>query len=84
MYCYLQFYNHAAQQGVSPTDKWGTSPTREATKLLTILEEVKETVHGKILNALLKKKDGLVVEFPEGVVLPLKAQGDLETLAGGS
>ncbi len=52
------------------------------TKLLTILEEVKETqhVHGKMLNVLLKKQDGSVVEVPEGVVLPLKTQADLEAL----
>ncbi len=83
--------SHASQQGTrslaqciaSPTAQ-GASPTCEAmfTKLLTILEEVKETqhVHGKMLNVLLKKQDGSVVEVPEGVVLPLKTQADLEAL----
>lgn len=73
----------SSQQLASPTAR-GTSPTCEAmfTKLLTVLEEVKETqrVHGKMLNALLKKQDGSVVEVPEGVVLPLKTQADLEAL----
>ncbi|XDV26361.1 hypothetical protein PO909_030105 [Leuciscus waleckii] len=73
----------SAQQLASPTAR-GTSPTCETmfTKLLTVLEEVKETqrVHGKMLNALLKKQDGSVLEVPEGVVLPLKTQADLEAL----
>ncbi|KAF4115421.1 hypothetical protein G5714_002910 [Onychostoma macrolepis] len=64
-------------RGVSSSIATITSPTCEAmfTKLLTILEEVKETqrVHGKMLNALLKKQDG-------SVVLPLKTQSDLEAL----
>ncbi|XP_048023088.1 glutamate--tRNA ligase-like [Megalobrama amblycephala] len=68
----------------SPTAQGVASPTCEAmfTKLLTVLEEVKETqrVHGKMLNALLKKQDGSVLEVPEGVVLPLKTQADLEAL----
>ncbi|XP_016099609.1 uncharacterized protein [Sinocyclocheilus grahami] len=72
-----------ARRATSPTATI-TSPTCEAmfTKLLTILEEVKETqrVHGKMLNALLKKQDGSVVEVPEGVALPLKTQSDLEAL----
>ncbi len=72
----------SAQCIASPTAQ-GASPTCEAmfTKLLTILE-VKETqhVHGKMLNVLLKKQDGSVVEVPEGVVLPLKTQADLEAL----
>ncbi|KAL0148851.1 hypothetical protein M9458_055860, partial [Cirrhinus mrigala] len=72
-----------ARRATSPTATI-TSPTCEAmfTKLLTILEEVKETqqVHSKMLNALLKKQDGSVVEVPEGVVLPLKTQSDLEAL----
>ncbi|CAM4598839.1 unnamed protein product [Leuciscus chuanchicus] len=73
----------SAQQLASPTAR-GTSPTCETmfTKLLTVLEEVKETqrVHRKMLNALLKKQDGSVLEVPEGVVLPLKTQADLEAL----
>ncbi len=77
MFCSL------AQCIASPTAQ-GASPTCEAmfTKLLTILEEVKETqhVHGKMLTVLLKKQDGSVVEVPEGVVLPLKTQADLEAL----
>ncbi|XP_026111366.1 uncharacterized protein LOC113087402 [Carassius auratus] len=68
----------------SPTARGVASPTCEAmfTKILTVLEEVKETqrVHGKMLNALLKKQDGSMVEVPEGVVLPLKTQADLEAL----
>ncbi len=54
------------------------------TKLLTILEEVKETqhVHGNMLNVLLKKQDGSVLEVPEGVVLPLKTQADLDQKLG--
>jgi len=68
----------------NPTARGVTSPTCEAmfTKILTILEEVKETqsVHGKMLNALLKKQDGSMVEVPEGVILPLKTQADLEAL----
>ncbi|XP_026080753.1 uncharacterized protein LOC113057546 [Carassius auratus] len=68
----------------SPTARGVSSPTCEAmfTKILTVLEEVKETqrVHGKMLNALLKKQDGSMVEVPEGVVLPLKTQADLEAL----
>ncbi|XP_052000934.1 uncharacterized protein LOC127656590 [Xyrauchen texanus] len=67
-----------------PTARGVISPTCEAmfTKLLTVLEEVKETqrVHGKMLNALLKKQDRSMVEVPEGVVLPLKTQADLEAL----
>ncbi len=77
----LQGTRSLAQCIASPTAQ-GASPTCEAmfTKLLTILEEVKETqhVHGKMLNVLLKKQDGSVVEVPEGVVLPLKTQADLE------
>lgn len=71
--------------GVSrPPARGVASPTCEAmfTKILTVLEEVKETqrVHGKMLNVLLKKQDGSMVEVPEGVVLPLKTQADLEAL----
>ncbi len=68
----------------SPTARGVASPTCETmfTKILTVLEEVKETqrVHGKMLNALLKKQDRSMVEVPEGVVLPLKTQADLEAL----
>lgn len=75
---------HASQQGASPSVHQCVSPTCEAmfTKILTILEELKETrcVHGMMLNALLKKQDGSVIEVPEGVVLPLKTQADLEAL----
>ncbi|KAL3975396.1 translocation protein SEC63 [Sarotherodon galilaeus] len=62
------------------------SPTCEAmfSKVLAILEEVKETqlVHSKMLNALLKQKNGSVTAVPEGVVLPLKTQDDVEALNG--
>ncbi|KAL3979015.1 nuclear receptor co-repressor 2 [Sarotherodon galilaeus] len=53
-------------------------------KVLAILEEVKDTqlVHSKMLNALLKQKNGSVTEVPEGVVLPLKTQDDVEALNG--
>ncbi len=80
---YSKMFCSLAQCIASPTAQ-GASPTCEAmfTKLLTILEEVKETqhVHGKMLNVLLKKQNGSVVEVPEGVVLPLKTQADLEAL----
>ena len=43
---------------------------------------MKETqrVHGKMLNALLKKQDASQIEVPEGVVFPLKTQADVEAL----
>ncbi|XP_076737240.1 uncharacterized protein LOC143415729 isoform X2 [Maylandia zebra] len=75
-----------ARSAASPTARSAASPTCEAmfSKVLAILEEVKETqlVHSKMLNALLKQKNGSVTEVPEGVVLPLKTQDDVEALNG--
>ncbi|XP_041839519.1 uncharacterized protein LOC121638670 [Melanotaenia boesemani] len=72
------------QQGASPTAQSLATPGCEAmfSKLLTILEEVKETqrVHSKILNALLKKQEAPVMEVPEGVAFPLQTQADVEAL----
>ncbi|XP_034721853.1 uncharacterized protein LOC117940820 [Etheostoma cragini] len=72
------------QQIASPTAQRFASPSCEAmfSKLLTIVEEIKETqkVHGKMLNALLKKQDTSVMEVPDGVVFPLKTQADVEAL----
>ncbi|KAJ7991339.1 hypothetical protein DPEC_G00282680 [Dallia pectoralis] len=79
-----QFDSPTVQRIASPTVQRVASPTCEAmfSKVLTILEEVKETqcVHGKMLNALLKKQDNSVVEVPEGVVFPLKTQANIEAL----
>ncbi|XP_041859402.1 uncharacterized protein LOC121651345 [Melanotaenia boesemani] len=72
------------QQDASPTAQSLATPGCEAmfSKLLTILEEVKETqrVHSKILNALLKKQEAPVMEVPEGVAFPLQTQADVEAL----
>ncbi|XP_032365789.1 uncharacterized protein LOC116683560 [Etheostoma spectabile] len=72
------------QQIASPTAQRVASPSCEAmfSKLLTIVEEIKETqkVHGKMLNALLKKQDTSVMEVPDGVVFPLQTQADVEAL----
>uniref|UniRef100_A0A669D3U9 Polyubiquitin-B-like n=1 Tax=Oreochromis niloticus TaxID=8128 RepID=A0A669D3U9_ORENI len=70
----------------SPAAWSAASPTCEAmfSKVLAVLEEVKKTqlVHSKMLNALLKQKNGSVAEVPERVVLPLKTQDDVEALNG--
>ncbi|CAI5649423.1 unnamed protein product [Oreochromis niloticus] len=70
----------------TPAARSAASPTCGAmfSKVLAILEEVKETqlVHSKMLNALLKQKNGSVTAVPEGVVLPLKTQDDVEALNG--
>lgn len=52
------------------------------TKILSVLEEVKETQrkHGKMSNDLLKKQEGSILVVPEEVVLPLKTQANLEAL----
>ncbi|KAL3971735.1 hypothetical protein ACER0C_025084 [Sarotherodon galilaeus] len=76
-----------AARSVASLAAWSVaSPTCEAmfSKVLAILEEVKDTqlVHSKMLNALLKQKNGSVTEVPEGVVLPLKTQDDVEALNG--
>ncbi|XP_034142802.1 coiled-coil domain-containing protein 8 homolog isoform X2 [Esox lucius] len=74
----------AVQQIASPTAQRFASPSCEAmvSKLLTIVEEIKETqkVHGKMLNVLLKKQDTSVMEVPDGVVFPLQTQEDVEVL----
>uniref|UniRef100_A0AAZ1XAF2 DUF4806 domain-containing protein n=2 Tax=Oreochromis aureus TaxID=47969 RepID=A0AAZ1XAF2_OREAU len=76
----------SARSAASPAARSAASPTCEPmfSKVLAILEEVKETqlVHSKMLNALLKQKNGSVTEVPEGVVLPLKTQDDVEALNG--
>lgn len=73
-----------AQQVTSPTAQRVATPSCEAmfSKLLTIVEEIKETqkVHGKMLNVLLKKEDASVMEVPDGVVFPLQTQADVEAL----
>ncbi|KAM7406390.1 hypothetical protein PAMP_000769 [Pampus punctatissimus] len=60
------------------------SPSCEAMfiKLLPIVKEIKETqkIHGKMLNALLKKQDASIMEVPDGVVFPLQTQADVEAL----
>ncbi|KAL3999161.1 calcium-binding protein [Sarotherodon galilaeus] len=76
----------AARSVASPAARSAASPTCEAmfSKVLAIIEEVKETqlVHSKMLNGLLKQKNGSVTEVPEGLVLPLKTQDDVEALNG--
>ncbi|XP_019201955.1 coiled-coil domain-containing protein 8-like [Oreochromis niloticus] len=76
----------AARSAASPAARSAASPACEPmfSKVLAILEEVKETqlVHSKMLNALLKQKNCSVTEVPEGVVLPLKTQDDVEALNG--
>ncbi len=51
-------------------------------KLLTLLEEVKETqrVHSNMLNALLKQHDEPLPEDPEGIVFPITTTEDLEAM----
>ncbi|KAL0978916.1 hypothetical protein UPYG_G00177780 [Umbra pygmaea] len=80
---------HQAEYSSDLTDTEGGSRKRKASAKLIQSQvssqsesKVKETqrVHGKMLNALLKKQDGSVVEVPEGVVFPLKTQADVEAL----
>ncbi|XP_034143022.1 coiled-coil domain-containing protein 8 homolog [Esox lucius] len=70
----------AVQQIASPTAQRFASPSCEAmfSKLLTIVEEIKETqkVHGKMLNV----QDTSVMEVPDGVVFPLQTRADVEAL----
>ncbi|XP_059184758.1 uncharacterized protein si:dkey-187a12.4 [Centropristis striata] len=78
-----QVTSPTAQRVASSTLQRGSSPSCEAmfSKLLTMLEEIKETqkVHGKMLNVLLKKQDGSE-EVPDGVVFPLQTQVNVEAL----
>ncbi|XP_072573202.1 uncharacterized protein [Paramormyrops kingsleyae] len=87
-----RFATSTVQQVTSPTAQKITSsnvqgvasPSCEAmfTKLLELGEDIRETqrVHGKMLNALLKKQDASAIEVPEGVVFPLKSHADVEAL----
>lgn len=79
-----QVTSPTAQRVASSTVQRVASPSCEAmfSKLLTIVEEIKETqkVHGKMLNVLLKKQDASVMEVPDGVIFPLQTQADVEAL----
>lgn len=67
-----QLTSPTAQRVTTHTVQRVSSPSCKAmlSKLLTLEEEIKETqvVHGKVINALLKKQDSSVIEVPEGVV----------------
>ncbi|KAG7518609.1 hypothetical protein JOB18_038646 [Solea senegalensis] len=73
-----------AQRIASPIAHRVARPSCEAmfSKLLTIVEEIKETqmVHDKMLNVLLKKEDASVMEVPDREVFPLQTQADVEAL----
>lgn len=51
-------------------------------KLLTLIEEVKDTqrVHGQMLNTLLKKDAMPVLEIPDGAVFPLTKVDDVNSM----
>lgn len=52
------------------------------TKLLQVMEEIKETqrVHGQMLQTILKKDKASHPEPPEGVTFPLSNQDDVQHL----
>ncbi len=62
--------------------RFATSDSAMFIKLLTLLEEVKETqrVHSNMLNALLKQHDEPLPEDPEGIVFPITTTEDLEAM----